>query len=216
MVDLPRRFVPTSSRFVSPVRIVVQSGHEAGITAVAFSPCTRFFASADSSGCVKIWGLLLFPNTYTNINQVKSNPYTIAADEMKLIEKNVYQYFMVNEDVLQNKAYGDAWSAFYEGAIEPFAIQFSEVLTKMLFTLREQAQGNLVMLTANRLQYMTNKEKLEVSAQLADRGVLNRDEVREIWNLPPLPDGEGQEYIIRGEYWNATDKINNGGDENDE
>ena len=152
-------------------------------------------------------GLLLFPNTYTNINQVKSQPYTVAADEMKLIEKNVYQYFMVNEDVLQNKAFGDAWSAFYEGAVEPFAIQFSEVVTKMLFTFREQA-SNYVMLTANRLQYMSNKEKLNVSSQLADRGILNRDEVREIWNLPPLPNEEGQTYIIRGEYWNANEKIN--------
>ena len=152
-------------------------------------------------------GLLLFPNTYTDINQVKVSPYTVPAEEMKLIEKNVYQYFMVNEDILQNKAFGDAWSAFYEGAIEPFAIQFSEVMTKMLFTFREQG-SNSVMLTANRLQYMTNEEKLEVSSQLADRGVLNRDEVREIWNLPPLPNGEGQEYIIRGEYWNAKEKIN--------
>ena len=153
-------------------------------------------------------GLLLFPNTYSNINQVKSEPYTIPADEMKLIKDNVYQYFMVNEDVLTNKAYGDAWSAFYEGAIEPFAIQLSEVLTKMLFTFREQSNGNMVMLTANRLQYMTNKDKLDVSSQLADRGIMNRDEVREIWNLPPLPNGEGQAYIIRGEYWNANEKIN--------
>ena len=137
---------------------------------------------------------------------MKVSPYTVPAEEMKLIEKNVYQYFMVNDDILQNKAFGDAWSAFYEGAIEPFAIQFSEVMTKMLFTFREQG-SNSVMLTANRLQYMTNKEKLEVSSQLADRGVLNRDEVREIWNLPPLPNGEGQEYIIRGEYWNANEKI---------
>ena len=66
---------------------------------------------------------------------------------------------------------------------------------------------------------MSNKEKLEVSAQLADRGILNRDEVREIWNLPPIPDGEGQEYIIRGEYWNANEKINEsqeGGDNENE
>jgi len=162
-------------------------------------------------------GLLLFPNTYQNINQVKSAPFVVGAEEMKLIEASVYRYYMVNEDILQNKAYGDSWAAFYEGAIEPFAIQFSEVLTKMLFTLREQT-SNRVMLTANRLQYMTNKDKLEVSSQLADRGVLNRDEIREIWNLPPLPNGEGQAYIIRGEYWNATDKINeeesNGQDEN--
>ena len=151
-------------------------------------------------------GLLLFPNTYSNINQVKSEPYTVAADEMQLIEKNVYQYFMVNEDVLQNKAFGDAWSAFYEGAIEPFAVQFSEVMTKMLFTLREQSQGNEVMLTANRLQYMSNKDKLDVSSQLLDRGVMSINDIREIWNLPPVEGGDAR--IIRGEYWNADEKIN--------
>lgn len=150
-------------------------------------------------------GLLLFPNTYTNINQVKSTPYTIQADEMKLIEKNVYQYFMVNEEVLQNKAYGDAWSAFYEGAIEPFAIQCSEVMTKMFFTLREQGVGNEVMLTANRLQYMTNKDKLDVSSQLLDRGIMSINDVREIWNLEPVDGGDVR--IIRGEYWSANEKL---------
>ena len=154
----------------------------------------------------KAGGLLLFPNTYTNINQVKSTPYTIQADEMKLIEKNVYQYFMVNEDILQNKAYGDAWSAFYEGAIEPFSIQCSEVMTKMFFTLREQSSGNEVMFTANRLQYMTNTEKLNVSSQLLDRGIMSINDVREIWNLEPVEGGEAR--IIRGEYWNADEKIN--------
>ena len=151
-------------------------------------------------------GLLLFPNTYTNINQVKSSPYTVAADEMKLIEKNVYQYFMVNEDVLQNKAFGDAWSAFYEGAIEPFAVQFSEVMTKMLFTFREQSQGNEVMLTANRLQYMSNADKLAVSSQMLDRGIMSINDVREIWNMAPVDGGDAR--IIRGEYWNADEKIN--------
>ena len=151
-------------------------------------------------------GLLLFPNTYSNINQVKASPYTVAADEMKLIEKNVYQYFMINEDILQNKAFGDAWSAFYEGAIEPFSIQFSEVLTKMLFTLREQSQGNQILLTANRMLYMSNRDKLEVSSQMLDRGIMSINDVREIWNLPPVENGDAR--IIRGEYWNADEKIN--------
>ena len=87
-------------------------------------------------------GLLLFPNTYKDIRQIDVKPWVIDADQMKAIKDNVFQYFGVNEDVLTNKAVGDSWSAFYEGAIEPFAIQFSEVLTKMLFTLREQSQGN--------------------------------------------------------------------------
>lgn len=168
------------------------------------------FTEENFSRDAEAGGLLLFPNTYQNINQVKSDPWVIDPEEEKIIKANVFDYFNVNEEILQSQSFGDKWTAFYEGVCEPFAIQFSEVMTKMLFTLREQTQGNYVMATANRLQYMSNKEKLEVSAQLADRGILNRDEVREIWNLPPLPDGEGQEYIIRGEYWNANDKINEG------
>lgn len=150
-------------------------------------------------------GLLLFPNTYSNINQVKSEPFVVDADEMKLIKESIYQYFMVNEDVLMNKAYGDAWLAFYEGAIEPFAIQFSEVVTKMLFTFREQGNGNMVALTANRMMYLANKDKLNVSSDLLDRGVISLNDVREMWNLPPVEGGDVR--IIRGEYYNVDEKL---------
>lgn len=146
-------------------------------------------------------GMLLFPNTYDNITQIQSKPFVVDADQMKMINTNVFNYFGVNEDIIQNKAVGDSWSAFYEGAVEPFAIQLSEVLTGMLFSRTERANGAAVMATANRLQYMSNKEKLEISSQMADRGIMNRDEIREIWNLPPLPNGEGQAYTIRGEYY---------------
>lgn len=151
-------------------------------------------------------GLLLFPNTYNDIRQIDVKPWVIDADQMSQIRANVFEYFGVNEDVLTNKAYGDAWSAFYEGAIEPFAVQFSEVMTKMLFTLREQSQGNLVMATANRLQYMSNADKLNVSAQLLDRGIMSINDVRDIWNLPLVDDGDNR--IIRGEYYNASERIN--------
>lgn len=146
-------------------------------------------------------GLLLFPSTYKDIRQIDVKPWVIDAEQMKAIKDNVYEYFNVNEDILTNKAVGDAWSAFYEGAIEPFAIQFSEVLTKMLFTLREQSQGNKVTATANRIQYMTNKDKLEVTNGWADRGMASIDEMREVWGLPPLPDGKGEAIPIRGEYY---------------
>ena len=126
---------------------------------------------------------------------------------MKAIKENVFEYFGVNEDVLENKAYGDAWSAFYEGAIEPFAIQFSEVMTKMLFTLREQSNGNKVMATSNRLQYMSNADKLSVAQTMADRGLMTRNELREIFNLPPLGD-IGDTIPARGEYYNVGDENN--------
>jgi len=165
------------------------------------------FTSENFSKDAKGGGLLLFPNTYQNIQQVKAEPFVADADTMKAIRESVYDYFGVNDDILQNKAYGDKWAAFYEGCIEPFSIQYSEVMTRMFYTFREQSTGNYIMATSNRLQYMTTSEKLNVSAQMADRGILNRDEVREIWNLPPLPDGAGQIYTIRGEYYNADEKL---------
>lgn len=152
-------------------------------------------------------GILLFPNTYSDIRQIDVKPWIVDADQMKVIQDNVFEYFGVNEDVLQNKAFGDAWAAFYEGGIEPFAVQFSDVCTKMLFTLREQSQGNKVMATANRLQYLSNAEKLNVSSQMLDRGIMSINDVREIWNMPPVEGGDVR--IIRGEYWNADEKVDN-------
>lgn len=160
-------------------------------------------------------GLLLFPNTYSEIKQVVTRPYVIDSGQLELIRTNVYGYFGVNEAVLQNKAIGDAWSAFYEGAIEPFAVQLSEVLTRMLFTPLEQSNGAQLYATANRLQYMSNNDKLNVSAQLVDRGIFSINEAREIFNLPPVEGGDVR--TIRGEYKNA-DAINDpkGDEPNDE
>lgn len=159
----------------------------------------NFSADADAGG------MLLFPNTYQNIKQIEVKPWVVDAEQMNAIKNNVFEYFMINEEVLTNKAFGDAWSAFYEGAIEPFAIQFSEVVTKMFYTLRERTEGNRIMATANRLQYMSNTDKLNVSAQMLDRGIMSMNEIREIWNLPPVDDGDQR--IIRGEYYNASDKL---------
>lgn len=158
-------------------------------------------------------GLLLFPNTYTDIQQVTAKPWVVDADQMKAIKENVFEYFGVNEDVLENKAFGDAWAAFYEGAIEPFAIQFSEVMSKMLFTLRERSNGNEIMATSNRLQYMSNADKLAVAAQMADRGLMTRNELREIFNLPPLPDDIGDTIPARGEYYNINEENDNGNED---
>lgn len=158
-------------------------------------------------------GFLLFPNTYKDIKQIDVKPYTVDSDQMKQIRENVYNYFGVNEDVLQNKAYGDSWSAFYEGAIEPFAIQFSEAMSKALFSERERAQGTHLMATANRLQYMTNSDKLNVTAQLLDRGLFSLNEAREIWNLPPVENGDQR--VIRGEYYSADEKLTPTEDIND-
>ena len=149
-------------------------------------------------------GFLLFPNTYSDIQQISSKPYTVPADEQALIQKNVYDYFGVNEKIVQNQAVGAELDGFYEGAIEPFAIQLSEVLTAMLFTPTEVAYGARVVVAANRLQYMSTSDKVNFIAQLSDRGFITINEGRELLNYAPI-DG-GDRLPIRGEYYFVGDE----------
>lgn len=155
--------------------------------------------------------LLLFPNTYSNIKQVDSQPYTVDAPQMELIKTNVSNYFAVNEKVMQSAANGDELDAFFNSAIEPFAIQFSEAMTKAMFTERERAQGSYLIANANRLQYMSTAAKVQMAKELGDRGALMIDEIRELFNYAPLPDGAGQVAPIRGEY-KATDDLTEEGE----
>lgn len=163
------------------------------------------FTEENFSSRARGGGMLLFPKTYEDIRQIDVKPWVVDADQMKVIRESVNQYFGVNEDVLENKAYGDSWNAFYEGAIEPFAIQFSDVCTKMLYSLRERSQGNRIFASSNRLQYLSNSDKLKVSSEMLDRGIMSINDVREIWNLPPVEGGDVR--IIRGEYYNADEKV---------
>lgn len=145
--------------------------------------------------------LLLFSNLIGEPKQINYSPYTIDEKQLIRIDSNVEKYFGVSPEAMKNELTGDKAAAFYEGAIEPFAIQASEVITNMLFTPLEQSTGNMFLLTANRIQFMTNTEKLSFTTQMADRGIVFIDELREIWNLPPLPDGLGQKIPRRGEYY---------------
>ena len=154
-------------------------------------------------------GVLIFPNTYDDIHEMKPGGYTVDKEQQEHIKTNVFDYFCVNEDILQNKAFGDAWLAFYEGFVEWFAIQMGEVISGMLFTDRERIGfGNQVFFTSNRLQYMSNADKLNAVTQLGDRGLATRNELREILNLEPLPDKIGNQIPARGEYYDVTNPPN--------
>lgn len=143
-------------------------------------------------------GLALFPNTYTNVQQIQSSAKVVDPEQMQIIQTRVLNYFGCNEDVLQNKTVGDAWSAYYEGKIEPFALQLSQAMTCMTYSQNEQTRGNAIVWISNRLQYMTNADKLQVSSQMFDRGILSTNDVMDIWSLPHVPDGDKR--YIRKEY----------------
>lgn len=164
--------------------------------------------SADNNG-----GILIFDNKFSEIKEINSTPFIVDEKQAELIRKNVFNYFHISEEIIQNKATEDQWNSFYEGCIEPIAIQLSQVLTDMLFTPQEVKRGISIVMESNKLQFASNKTKLEVSAQMFDRGILTTNQIMDIWNLPHVEDGDKR--YIRKEYTEVSKLDNDGGDGNE-
>ena len=149
---------------------------------------------------------MLFDTKYSDVKQIATKSAAVDADQMKLIDDNVNKYFGTNDKILRNEWDEETWNAFYEGKIEPWAIQASMVISRMLFSSREIAAGNSVEFSSNRLQFATVQNKLNTITQMFDRGMLSRNEGREILQMPGIGP-EGDKYFIRGEYMDSDEKV---------
>ena len=143
-------------------------------------------------------GVFVIDQKYEDVKQIDSKPYIINPSQMEYIKQNVFNYFGTNEHILQNKFTPDEWNAYYEGKIEPFALEIGLVHTNMTFTEREKSFGNQIFFSSNRLQYASIQDKINYVVQMGDRGRTSIDEDREVFNLPPIPGGD--RHFIRGEY----------------
>ena len=144
-------------------------------------------------------GIMLYDQTFDKVEQVKPYSYAISSEEMGRITASVYNYFGTNEKILQNSYNEEEWNAYYEGKIEPFALQLGEGLSKMLYTPQQRLR-NQVSFSSNRLEYATSPSKRNMIRDMIDRGIFCIDDAREILQMPPLPNGEGRKRVIRGEY----------------
>lgn len=209
-------FFGADNRAFNPTMQLIHTNNQGIINGVKNSAAIRFLAkianlfdtedikkererfTKDNLSADNQSGMIIYDNKFSEVKQVDSKPFTINANQMMQIKENVFDYFGVSEGIIQNKYSEDEWNAFYEGAIEPFALQLSLVMTNMTFTEHQISCGNSIIFTANRLQYASNQTKLSISTQLFDRGLINRNAVMDIWNMAHVEDGD--KYYIRKEY----------------
>ena len=101
----------------------------------------------------------------------------------------MYRYFGINDHIIMSDYTEEQFAAFYEARIEPFLVALSLELTNKVFTAREKGYGNKITFESNRMQFMSTTNKLAMY-QLVDRGILCPNELRQILNLAPVPEGE--------------------------
>lgn len=222
-------FFGSDNSALKPTMQLIHTHNQAIVNGVKNSASIRFLAkitqmvkpedivrerqrfTADNLSSDNQSGMIIYDNKFADLKQVVSKPFTVDASQMQQINENIYHYFGTNANILQNKYNEDEWNAYYEGKIEPFAIQLSLVMSNMTFTPRELSHGNSIMFSANRLQYASNQTKLNISTQLFDRALLNRNGVMDIWSLPHVEGGD--EYYMRKEYAKVGD-IGKDGEQN--
>lgn len=143
-------------------------------------------------------GVMVYDSKFADVKQIESKPFVVNSSQISQIKENVFNYFGTNEHILQNNFTSDEWNAYYEGKIEPFALEMSLVHTNLAFNMREIGYNNEIVFTANRLQYLSNAEKLNTVTQLFDRGFITHNQGLEIFNMPPVEGGDKR--YIRKEY----------------
>ena len=151
-------------------------------------------------------GLILHDNRIDDLKQVDPQHYTVDPDEMERINKALYAYFGVNEDILNSSFDERTWSAFYENVVEPFAIELGEKLSQILLTPTQVRKGNRIMFSSSYLEYASVDSKIKVANLLTTTGTGTRNEVRDIFQMPHDPNGDV--YMVRGEYY-VMDRDNN-------
>lgn len=122
--------------------------------------------------------------------------------QLKYLQSEVYSYFGLTEAIVSGNYTETEWQAFYESIIESIKIQLSQEFTAKVFTDQERKYGNLIDFNSNRLTYASTANKVSMVKELGALGLLTTNEARELFDLPPVEDGDKR--LVSLNYINAA------------
>lgn len=164
-----------------------------------------FVQHGDKSG---IGGL----DATTSFTPIDINPKTADENQVKIYDNKILGYFGVNENIIQSKYNEDEWNAFYESVLEPIGLQMSLEFSSKLFTPTEIYFGNEIIFESNRLQYASNKTKIELVRYA--NNIMTINELREVFNLTPIDNGN--EILVDQNHNDTLGNMVNEGGNNEE
>ena len=146
----------------------------------------------------------------TDFTPVKIEPQTASADQIKQFDEKILKYFGINENIIESKYSEDEWNAFYESVLEPIGLQMSLEFSNKIFTPTEKNFGNEILFESNRLQYASNRTKIELVRYASN--ILTINEQREVFNLAPI---EGGDVFMIDQNHTVNEQVGEGDDTNE-
>lgn len=146
--------------------------------------------------------------------EVNLKPITLDKEQLKQVNYNIFDYFGISEKIVNNSFNSEEWNAFYEGVIEPRAIQMSNAFTNKIFSRKARKEGHKIIFTTNRLQYASLPQKVELLKVASGAGMITVDEGREILDFAPIGGAEGERILQSLNYIDSSIANNYQGGEN--
>lgn len=127
--------------------------------------------------------------------EINMKPITLDREQLEQVNYNIFDYYGISEKIVKNNFNSVEWNAFFEGVIEPRAIQLSDAFTNKIFSYKARKDGHKIVFTANRLQYASLDSKINLIKVAGAYGLLTKDDGREILDMPPLGGEEGSKIL---------------------
>lgn len=125
--------------------------------------------------------------TYTPLEQ---KPLTITSEDQEAVQRKIYGYLGISEKIVTASYSDDEFGAFNESVIEPLALQMALEFTRKVYSLEQQTAGREIICTTGRLQFISNKNKVDLLQEVMPMGIMSVNQALEILGLPPVKDGD--------------------------
>ena len=127
--------------------------------------------------------------------EVNMKPITLDKEQLEQVNYNIFDYFGISEKIVRNNFNSVEWNAFFEGVIEPRAIQMSDAFTNKIFSRKARKDGHRIVFTANRLQYASLEQKTSLLQTVLPYGLFTKDMALETLDMPPIGGEEGKKIL---------------------
>ena len=168
-----------------------------------------FFSRAENSG--KYMALL------KGMKPVAGTEFSVKPSEAQLLESRYFgieeicRLFGVPPQLIGHSNKASSWASSIENinlfflmySLQPTLIRMEQRMNKRLLTPGEVAQGIRVKFNIRSLLRADMKTQNLMFASALQNGYHNQDEVRDLLDMPPIPNGEGQEYRVQLNMANA-------------
>lgn len=127
----------------------------------------------------------------------------VPENVLKFLKDIIRERYGVSEAILSGDFDGKQHAAFYQTCLEDFLIEFEQAFTERLFTQREKDVGHRIKCYYARVSYMDAAEKRELAQLARDTGLMTLNEIRELYGMSPIEDGDRRLQSLN--YINALD-----------